>query len=116
MRFNQQALLVGRKLRKLRKERKLTQTALAQRIGIQQSDLSRMEKGEYRVSLDTLFRILAEFEVSLAEFFHETEEESFSPSDMMLVRQFNALTGDAQDEVKAFMSFKGFRKEGKPSS
>ncbi|MDY7094402.1 MAG: helix-turn-helix transcriptional regulator [Acidobacteriota bacterium] len=101
-----QAQLVGRKIRQLRKERKLTQTALAGRIGIQQSDLSRMEKGEYRVSLDTLFRILAEFDVTLAEFFHEDESESYSPKDMLFVRQFNTLPKDAQDEVKAFISFK----------
>ncbi len=116
MKSTQQALLVGRKIRKLRKDRKLTQTALAQRIGIQQSDLSRMEKGEYRVSLDTLFRILAEFQVSLAEFFHETEEEAFSPSDILLVRQFNSLATNAQDEVRSFMSFKGGRKGSEPPS
>ena len=43
-----QVQLVGRKIRQLRKERRLTQTELAVRLGIQQSDLSRMEKGEYR--------------------------------------------------------------------
>ncbi|MCB1057083.1 MAG: helix-turn-helix transcriptional regulator [Acidobacteria bacterium] len=101
-----QAQLVGRKIRQLRKERKLTQTALAARIGIQQSDLSRMEKGEYRVSLDTLFRILAEFDVSLAEFFQEDDAEVYSPKDMMFVRQFNSLPQDAQDEVRAFIAFK----------
>ncbi len=106
---NQQARLVGRKIRQLRKERKLTQTELAARIGIQQSDLSRMEKGEYRVSLDTLFRILAEFDVSLSEFFQEADSESYSPRDVHLVRQFNTLSSQAQDEVKAFISFKGGR-------
>ena len=40
-----QVQLVGRKIRRLRKERHLTQTELSARIGIQQSDLSRMEKG-----------------------------------------------------------------------
>ncbi|MEM9292240.1 MAG: helix-turn-helix transcriptional regulator [Acidobacteriota bacterium] len=105
-----QAQLVGRKIRKLRKERKLTQTALAQRIGIQQSDLSRMEKGEYRVSLDTLFRILAEFDISLTEFFQEAEEEFFSPKDMLFVRQFNALSNEDQSEVRAFMAFKSGKK------
>ena len=43
-----QVLLVGRKIRRLRKDYNLTQTELSARIGIQQSDLSRMEKGEYR--------------------------------------------------------------------
>jgi len=96
----------------LRKERKLTQTELAKRIGVQQSDLSRMEKGEYRVSLDTLFNILAEFDVTIGEFFHEDDGQNFSPRDVVLVRQFNKLPEDAQEEVKAFMNFKHKRSPG----
>ena len=107
-----QAQLVGRQIRKLRKERKLTQTELAKRIGVQQSDLSRMEKGEYRVSLDTLFNILAEFDVSIGEFFKEDDGQNFSPRDVVLVRQFNKLPDDAQEEVKAFMNFKRKRSPG----
>ncbi len=98
--------LVGQKIRELRKQRKLTQTEVAARIGIQQSDLSRMEKGEYRVSLDTLFRILAEFNMSMAEFFDEMSRESFSPRDVSLVRQFNSLEPDDQQEVQSFIAFK----------
>src|ERR1700743_312012 len=66
-----QVQLVGRKIRQLRKEHKLTQVELSARLGIQQSDLSRMEQGEYRDSLDTLFRILAEFKMGMGEFFEE---------------------------------------------
>ncbi len=102
----QQAQLVGRKLRQLRKERKLTQSQLAKRIGIQQSDLSRMEQGRYRVSLDTLFRILAEFDISLAEFFDEGQAESFTPRDVLLIRQFRGLPEDAKAEVESFIGFK----------
>ena len=50
--------LVGRKIRQLRRQRKLTQVELAERVGIHQSDLSRMEQGEYKVGLDTLLKIL----------------------------------------------------------
>ena len=39
-----QVQLVGRKIRQLRKEHKLTQMELSARLGIQQSDLSRMEQ------------------------------------------------------------------------
>jgi len=56
-----QTIFVGSKIRQLRKERSLTQAELAQRIGVQQSDLCRMENGEYKVSLDTLFKILGVF-------------------------------------------------------
>lgn len=101
-----QIQLVGRKIRELRKEHKLTQVELSQRLGIQQSDLSRMEQGEYRVSLDTLFRILAEFQMSIGEFFDELAQESITPRDVRLVQQFNALPDEAQREVEDFILFK----------
>jgi transcriptional regulator with XRE-family HTH domain len=101
-----QIQLVGRKIRELRKERKLTQVELSARLGIQQSDLSRMEKGEYRVSLDTLFRILAEFKMSIGEFFEGVAQETITPRDVKLVQDFNALAHDAQREVEEFIAFK----------
>jgi transcriptional regulator with XRE-family HTH domain len=102
----QQIQLVGRKIRQLRKEHKLTQVELSARLGIQQSDLSRMEQGEYRVSLDTLFRILAEFQMGMGEFFEEIAQESITPRDVRLVESFNSLPHDAQREVEDFIAFK----------
>ena len=102
--------LVGRKIRRLRKERKLTQTEFAKRIGIQQSDLSRIERGEYRVSLDTLFRMLAEFQVSVAEFFDETDRTSVSPRDVLLVQQFNALDPTDKNDVEELISTRSRRR------
>ncbi len=99
-RRTRQVELVGKKIRRLRKERKLTQNELASRIGIQQSDLSRIERGEYRVSLDTLFRMLAEFKVSVAEFFEEPKPGRVSPREAWMVQQFNALGQDDQKEVQ----------------
>jgi transcriptional regulator with XRE-family HTH domain len=104
-----QVQLVGRKIRRLRKERRLTQTELSSRIGIQQSDLSRMEKGEYRVSLDTLFKILAEFDVSIGEFFDDVARESFTPREVKMVREFKTLEPEAQREVEDFINFKRSR-------
>lgn len=101
-----QIQLVGRKIRQLRKEHKLTQVELSQRLGIQQSDLSRMEQGEYRVSLDTLFRILAEFKMSISQFFDELAQESVTPRDVRLIDDFNTLSDDAQREVEEFIAFK----------
>ena len=101
-----QIQLVGRKIRQLRKEHKLTQMELSNRLGIQQSDLSRMEQGEYRVSLDTLFRILAEFKMSIGEFFEGVAQESITPRDVRLVESFNSLNEEAQREVEDFIAFK----------
>jgi transcriptional regulator with XRE-family HTH domain len=107
-----QVQLVGRKIRQLRKEHKLTQVELSSRLGIQQSDLSRMEQGEYRVSLDTLFRILAEFKMSIGEFFEGVAQESITPRDVQLVQDFNALPRDAQREVEDFIAFKRTQTRG----
>src|SRR5664279_5265122 len=75
-----QILLVGQKIRQIRKSRHLTQADLASRIGVTQSDLSRMENGEYKVGLDTLFRILQVFELSMSNFFEEPAAEPEAPS------------------------------------
>jgi transcriptional regulator with XRE-family HTH domain len=109
-----QVQLVGRKIRQLRKEHKLTQTELAARIGIQQSDLSRMEKGQYRVSLDTLFRILAEFKLSIGEFFDEVNSELITPRDAKILRELKQLDDKDQRDVEEFIAFKQ-SKEAKQS-
>jgi transcriptional regulator with XRE-family HTH domain len=100
---------VGQLLRHHRLDRRLTQTELARQIGIQQSDLSRMEKGEYRVSLDVLFRILQIFEMSLGEFFGELASQSLTAREAHLLECFRALPREKQEEVSEFADFKRSR-------
>lgn len=104
--FKKQSLLVGSRIRSLRKDRDLTQADLASRIGIQQSDLCRMENGEYKVSLETLFRILSVFEMNIAEFFHEEVPGALRERDAEILRQFHRLSPKAQEEVLEFVQFK----------
>lgn len=111
-----EAATVGPRLRLLRKQRGMTQSELARQIGIQQSDLSRMEKGEYRVSLDNLFRILAVFGMDVAEFFAgttpapEPERLPLSHEDMQALQLLRRLSPEARREVQEFIEFKA-RKE-----
>lgn len=107
---------VGARLRKLRKERHLTQTELARQIGIQQSDLSRMEKGEYRVSLDHLFKMLAVFDVSFNDFFDEQKaadepRRALSREDMQILHLVRELSGDGRREAMEFLEFKVRREQ-----
>ena len=107
---------IGGRLRRLRKERGLTQAELARQIGIQQSDLSRMEKGEYRVSLDNLFKILSVFDLDLADFFGdqqmtaEQERQPLSRQDMKVLHLLRELSPEGRAEVQEFLEFK-LRKE-----
>ena len=96
----------GALIRRFRQERGLSQTELARQIGISQSDLSRMEKGEYRVPLDVLFRILQAFEMSLGEFFGELAASPLTAEEQKLLDLFRKLSREAQEEVLEFAAFK----------
>lgn len=105
------APVVGKKIRQLRKDRNLTQAELAARIGVQQSDLCRMETGEYKVSLDSLFKILRIFGMSIAEFFHEENQggPAEAARDAEVLAQFRRLKPESQEEVLEFLRFKLFQ-------
>lgn len=68
--------LLGRKLRKLRKDRKLSPAQVASSTGIDAQDLARIERGEARLGLETLFRLLAAFEVDARELERLMAEEA----------------------------------------
>src|SRR4051795_7034727 len=93
--------LVGRKIRQLRRQRKLTQVELAERIGVHQSDLSRMEQGEYKVGLDTLLKILQTFDLSIGDFFEESRR-----NEETVIDKLKSLSPNAQKEVESCIEFK----------
>ncbi|SRR6266540_4802319 len=106
--------LVGSRIRELRKGHHLTQTELSEKIGIAQSDLSRMEQGEYKVGLDTLFKILQVFDLKMGEFFGETEKAEDAEA-RELVSEFLELSSAAQREVRDFVRFKKLQQDEKPA-
>ncbi len=118
-----QILLVGQKIRQIRKSRRLTQAELAGRIGVTQSDLSRMESGEYKVGLDTLFKILQVFELPMSRFFEEplveaprkTEPPGPEPGEeeMQILRDLASLPDEARAEVREFIAFKRMQVESR---
>ena len=79
--------LVGRRIRRLRKDRRLALEDLAAAVGIHEADLMRLEKGEYRASLDVLFRILGALEVDGQAFFAEVAKEGQGPGGRHVIRE-----------------------------
>jgi hypothetical protein len=65
-----------------------------------------MENGEYKVSLETLFRILSVFEMNIAEFFHEDLPGALRERDAEVLRQFHRLSPRSQEEILEFIQFK----------
>jgi transcriptional regulator with XRE-family HTH domain len=97
--------LVGSRIRELRKGRHLTQTELSEKIGVAQSDLSRMEQGEYKVGLDTLFKILQVFDLKMGEFFEETETPAERDA-RDIAGEIKSLSDEARQEIRDFVLFK----------
>jgi transcriptional regulator with XRE-family HTH domain len=118
-----QILLVGQKIRQIRKSRRWTQSDLASRIGVTQSDLSRMENGEYKVGLDTLFRILQAFELSMSHFFEEATVPEAGPGEALpgseedrLLADWAELSPEARHEVRDFIAFKRVQQDSRAAN
>ena len=60
----------GKRLRELRKQKKLTQEELAEKIGFSPNFVGMIERGERNTTVENLFSIANVLEVSLSDFFN----------------------------------------------
>jgi Predicted transcription factor, homolog of eukaryotic MBF1 len=60
---------VGERIRRLRKERNLSQEQLAERSGLHTNYVGQVERGEKNLTLETLEKIVSGLDVSLEELF-----------------------------------------------
>lgn len=59
---------IGEWIREQRKEKKLSQTALAKMIGVRQADVCRWEKGKHEPTVETVIKICDSLDTDLDEF------------------------------------------------
>lgn len=62
-------MLLGKKIRRMRKEQGLSQEALAYESGIDRAYLGKIERGEKNITVLKLFQICDTLEVSIRELF-----------------------------------------------
>lgn len=67
---------IGARIRGFRKGRNLTQEKLAEKAGVEPSNLSHIERGATKVSLPTLLKIANALEVSLDDLVYDSLEKS----------------------------------------
>ena len=61
--------IFGLRIRELRKKSKLTQSDLAEKIGLSTNFIGMVERGERNTSVDKIFKLAKAFNISLAQFF-----------------------------------------------
>lgn len=79
--------LIGRRLKRIRQRKKLTQENLAEKVGISPKYISSIERGQENPTLDTLIKIVHALEVEMGEVFLTENEESDPKKNRELVRQ-----------------------------
>lgn len=59
----------GLRIQELRKKNNLTQSELAEKIGLSTNFIGMVERGERNTSIDKIFKLAKAFNISLAQFF-----------------------------------------------
>ena len=63
--------LIGNKIKMLRESKGWTQEQLALKIGVEQSNIARIEKGKKFITMDKVYKILEVFDISLDYLFED---------------------------------------------
>ena len=103
---------IGKRIREMRVKANLTQAALAEKAGIEPSNLSHIERAATKVSLPTLMNIANALEVSLDELVYGSLVKSSHISVKMLEDVFSTCTPKEQIVLAEFLknSIDSFRK------
>jgi transcriptional regulator with XRE-family HTH domain len=97
---------IGRRLRLLRNERKISQTEIAERLGVTFQQIQKYEKGNNRIAASRLEEIADFFKVPMAFFFGQPKnlkqegQEVFgfldTPQALRLLKAFSKIADHAQ--------------------
>lgn len=75
---------IGRVVRRLRKERKLSQEVFSGLAGLARSHLAMIENGDKQPNFETIWRIANAFDLSPHELVRQIEQEIASPEHTVL--------------------------------
>ncbi|MBI3928725.1 MAG: helix-turn-helix transcriptional regulator [Armatimonadetes bacterium] len=90
--------VIGRHIRRVRRDHALTQQAFARRIGVNASYIGPLEKGQKSPSITTLERVSQEFSVPIFSFFIDDEVE-----DRAAAERIRALVMSRPTEERDFL-------------
>ncbi|MCM3078526.1 MULTISPECIES: helix-turn-helix transcriptional regulator [Brevibacillus] len=100
---------LGERVKMVRKRNKLTQVDFAKILGISQSNLSEIESGKSKPSIDVLISLITQFEIDL-QWLLLSEVTSckteIAKDEMELISSYRKLQDIAKEEVLDFVNLK----------
>jgi transcriptional regulator with XRE-family HTH domain len=106
-------VLVGNRIRQLRKEARLTQSDLADKAGLSTNFIALLEKGKRSASIDTLFRIAQVLRIDMRTMFDFPENKT--KSQLIGERLQKLLNRRSVEEIELIEAIAGLILQRKPS-
>ena len=95
---------LGQRIKALRQSRRYSQNRLASLVGVDQSQISRIENGEAGPSLETLSSIARVLNVGLSELTGDLDDqaglENLTQEERELIGAFRTLSGDSRAALR----------------
>lgn len=94
-------VLIGKRIKEQRKKNKLTQEQLSEKLGISKNHLSAIERGVYRVQIETLVMIINCLGCTADDLFCDVIDKGYMIKSSRLSEKIEKLSPDEQNRILA---------------
>lgn len=94
-------VLIGKRIKEQRKKNKLTQEQLSEKLGISKNHLSAIERGVYRVQLETLVMIINCLGCTADDLFCDVIDKGYMIKSSRLSEKIEKLSPEEQNRILA---------------
>ena len=94
-------VLIGKRIKEQRKKNKLTQEQLSEKLGISKNHLSAIERGVYRVQIETLVMIINCLGCTADDLFCDVIDKGYMIKSSRLSEKIEKLSPEDQNRILA---------------
>ncbi len=94
-------VLIGKRIKEQRKKNKLTQEQLSEKLGISKNHLSAIERGVYRVQIETLVMIINCLGCTADDLFCDVIDKGYMIKSSRLSEKIEKLSPEEQSRILA---------------
>ena len=94
-------VLIGKRIKEQRKKNKLTQEQLSEKLGISKNHLSAIERGVYRVQIETLVMIINCLGCTADDLFCDVIDKGYLIKSSRLSEKIEKLSPEEQNRILA---------------